>query len=58
VGGSGTLKRPFDFTKIFPQKEKTHAAGQSSDWACKPIPGEAKNWTKLSSQNLLETAPL
>lgn len=27
-----------------PPKQKNHAAGVSSDWACKPIPGESKRW--------------
>ena len=32
------------YEPALPPKQKNHAAGVSSDWACKPIPGEAKRW--------------
>lgn len=55
---SGTMtqfrhRKPFDPNGTHPPKDKTHAAGQSSDWAGKAIMGDVKNWTKNSQTNLL-----
>jgi hypothetical protein len=55
---SGTMtqfrhRKPFDPNSSMPPKDKTHAAGQSSDWAGRPIHGDVKNWTKNSATNIL-----
>lgn len=41
-------RKPFDPSSSLPPKDKTHAAGQPSDWAGKPIVGEVRNWSKNS----------
>jgi len=53
------LKTPsVKYEPALPPKQKNHAAGVGSDWACKPIPGEAKRWaysTVSSFKNVAES---
>lgn len=51
------LKTPsIKYEPALPPRQKNHAAGVTSDWACKPIPGEAKRWAYSTVSSLKNTA--
>lgn len=41
---------------IVPAKMKNHAAGQPSDWAGSPIPGQVKHWAYNTTSSLKTAA--
>jgi hypothetical protein len=41
---------------VLPPKLKNHAAGQPSDWAGAPIPGQVKHWAYNTTSSLKTAA--